>query len=297
MSPVAPPAEQARRLSRLMLRRAPRTSLAAALALIVLVGIADYLSGPEISLAVFYILPVAVATWWGGRRSGVAVALACGAVWTGAEITTRHYSHPAIGYWNATVRTSTWLMIAVLLAEVRASADREADRRRTGGSRGDPRNEPFYRAVEREHARLGDGGAPFTLVYLDLSGLHDGGTPTAQDEDEPVIARVRSVLRRGDRVASPRGREVALLLCDTEPEAAAIALERICAALRALAAEAGRPEASGVVGAVTCTASAGDLNAVLQRAYQQMYVLPRTPGQVALSHATMAGSDILAGAA
>jgi hypothetical protein len=298
MSPAPPAAVHARRAARLLLRHAPRASLAAAVVLIALVGVADYVSGPEISLAVFYIVPVAAAAWWGGRRNGVGVALLSGAVWLVADLATRAYSHGAIGYWNATVRTSTWVMIAMLLAEVRASADREAERRHAGGSRGDPRVEPFYRGVEREYARLADGGAPFTLVYLEVAGLEGAGPSTpAQDADEPVIAMLRSVLRRGDRVASPRGREIALLLSETEPEAAAVALQRICGALRELACELGCPDASAAVGAVTCTAAAGDLNAVLQGAYQQMYALGRTPGEVALAHRTFPTADVLAGAA
>jgi hypothetical protein len=299
MSPASPSAARpTRRLARLLLRHEPRASMGAALALVALVGFADYHSGPEISLAVFYILPVAVATWWGGRKNGVAVALLCGATWLACDVATRHYSHPAIVYWNATVRTSTWLMISVLLAEVRASADREAERRRTGGVRGDPRAEPFYLAVEREHARLAEGGTPFTLVYLEVAGLHEGGpSASSRDEDEPVMARLRSVLRRGDRVASPRGREIALLLCETTPVAAAAALDRICGALRDLTGELGRPEAAAAVGAVTCTAPTGDLNTVLQRAYQQMYVVGRTPGEVALAHQTIPTADVPAGAA
>ena len=36
-----------------------------------LVGFADYASGPGISVAFFYILPVATAAWFGGSESGI----------------------------------------------------------------------------------------------------------------------------------------------------------------------------------------------------------------------------------
>ena len=42
---------------------------------VVLVGVPDYLIGFEISLTVFYLGPVGIATWYAGRKTGVLIAL------------------------------------------------------------------------------------------------------------------------------------------------------------------------------------------------------------------------------
>jgi GGDEF domain-containing protein len=88
-------------------------------------------------------------------------------------------------------------------------------------------------------------------------------------------------MRRSDLIAAPRDREVALLLGDTTPEAAQVALARLRAALEPLVEERGGTVA---LGAVTCTDPMVEPNTVLQRAYQQMYYGRRHPGEVAVAH-------------
>src|SRR3954462_11155430 len=41
------------------------------------VGVSDYLSGTDASLAIFYLVPVMLITGWRGAQSGVMVAAAC----------------------------------------------------------------------------------------------------------------------------------------------------------------------------------------------------------------------------
>jgi hypothetical protein len=159
--------------TRLLFRRAPGPALAAAVAMVALVGVADWFTGPELSVAVFYIAAVAVASWWGGRRHGLAIAVLSTLVWLGCDQASRTYGHPVVGWWNATVRLATWATIAVLLAAVRLSADRERERRLPGGGLRMPAGpEPFYTGVEMAFAALRSGGPPFTLVYVDTAGLH-----------------------------------------------------------------------------------------------------------------------------
>jgi hypothetical protein len=44
------------------------------LVLIGLIGAVDYVTGPELSFSVFYLIPVAVVTWYVGKQSGVLAA-------------------------------------------------------------------------------------------------------------------------------------------------------------------------------------------------------------------------------
>ena len=54
----------------------------AGLACIPLVGWLDHKTGPAISFALFYIPPVAMAAWFGGRRVGLIAAFASAAALT-----------------------------------------------------------------------------------------------------------------------------------------------------------------------------------------------------------------------
>lgn len=63
-------------------RRMPRPLLMVILmALVLLVGWADHLSGGGWNLAVFYAAPVFLAVWWGDKEAGIAFAIVCVAVW------------------------------------------------------------------------------------------------------------------------------------------------------------------------------------------------------------------------
>jgi hypothetical protein len=49
--------------------------LAACVALIALLGAADWATGSEISFSIFYLVPVATAGWFAGRWAGVALSV------------------------------------------------------------------------------------------------------------------------------------------------------------------------------------------------------------------------------
>src|SRR4051812_5931512 len=43
---------------------------------VLLIGLVEYANGPEISFTLFYVPPVAMAAWFGGRRLGLLAAFA-----------------------------------------------------------------------------------------------------------------------------------------------------------------------------------------------------------------------------
>ncbi len=50
--------------------------LLAHFAVVALIGLADYLSGPDIELRPLHLLPVVSAAWFGGRWAGIVVSVA-----------------------------------------------------------------------------------------------------------------------------------------------------------------------------------------------------------------------------
>src|SRR5690349_12230796 len=59
--------------------------LAACFGIVVCVGVADYLTGREVALILFYLAPVGFATWYVGLKGGIALAMLSAAVSTGAD--------------------------------------------------------------------------------------------------------------------------------------------------------------------------------------------------------------------
>ena len=102
-----------------------RVSLPWILALVLLLGALDYLTGPQISFFAFYLLPVSLAAWSSGRAAGIAVSVLCAAAWLIANAQgLPTLGHPAILYWNCLVRFATFAFVAFLVSSHRPPAPR-----------------------------------------------------------------------------------------------------------------------------------------------------------------------------
>ena len=106
-----------------------RSSLVAlSLALTVLVGGMDYLTGRELAFSIFYVLPISLAAWFVGRRAGIVMSILGASLWLMADLLAEHvYSYPAIPYWNATVRLGFFLIVTYALAALRSSRARQEE--------------------------------------------------------------------------------------------------------------------------------------------------------------------------
>jgi GGDEF domain-containing protein len=265
--------------------RSPRTALTGALVLTAAVGALDWSTGYEVSVLALYLLAPALAGWHAGRRWAIALAVLGAVTWLGADLLAGHpYSHLAIPYWNAVARLAIFAAFGVLAGELRTARERVA---RGPDEEGLPAAGSFYRMLEQEYARVLRYDRPVTLAYVDAGGVRGDPGPGGEAFAAAVLEALRSSLRGTDVVARPRGKEFALLLADTGPDAAAVALGRLCGVLGKLAQRQGGG-ASIVIGAVSCTSPASDVNHLIQRAYQLMYQADRAPGHVALAHEALA---------
>ncbi|MFL5736760.1 MAG: sensor histidine kinase [Actinomycetota bacterium] len=79
------------------------------------IGLVDHWTG-QLALGVFYVLPLAGATWYSGKRSGTTIALAATLVWLLADMS--EYS-TGILFWNAIARFAVFFLIVSLVAALR----------------------------------------------------------------------------------------------------------------------------------------------------------------------------------
>ena len=93
----------------------------AAFLAIPLLGLFDYLTGLELSFSLFYLLPIAAVTWLSGRKVGVLASFAAAVTWLVADLLWKSPSvDSSVIYWNAIVRLIVFLVVIVLLSEVKA---------------------------------------------------------------------------------------------------------------------------------------------------------------------------------
>lgn len=82
---------------------------------------ADWATGPELSLTVFYVAPVALATLAGPFFGLAAAALATMGWFTADALANASYSHPLVPYWNALVQLLLYLAVTLLVSALQRS--------------------------------------------------------------------------------------------------------------------------------------------------------------------------------
>jgi signal transduction histidine kinase len=135
----------------------------AALGLLVLIGIIDYLSGFAILFSVFYLLEVALATWFIGKGFGLFMSVLSVIVWIGGDVAAgARYSSPLIPIWNALILMVIYFIVVWLLTSLRSlQRDLEAKvRQRTLAleremSERQRLEEEVLKISEREQRRIG----------------------------------------------------------------------------------------------------------------------------------------------
>jgi signal transduction histidine kinase len=137
-------------------------------ALIGLVGLLDYLTGPEISFSIFYLIPVSVVTWFVDRRVGVLASTASALAWLAADLWSgRTYSFAAVPYWNAVVRYGFFLIVTFTLSSLRAARARQE---------------------EMGHFVVHDLRSPLAFVVSSLQFVRDGAGEITAEEVQQLVA-------------------------------------------------------------------------------------------------------------
>ncbi len=88
---------------------------------VVLLGFADYFTGPDISFALFYLIPLSIVAWYAGRRSGLLLAVISVAVWMIADTALgTAYRNPLARYWNAAAKLGFFVVVVQLLVSFKS---------------------------------------------------------------------------------------------------------------------------------------------------------------------------------
>ncbi len=139
---------------------------------VVLVGFLDDWTGYEISVSVFYLVPVLAAAWYAGWWPGVIVSFASGFTWFWVEVHSGHeYSNAAIPVWNAFVRVGFFLTNSYYAAQLRIHLEQERRLARQDTLTGLLNSRAFLWEAERYLALLRRKAQPATLVYMDLDNF------------------------------------------------------------------------------------------------------------------------------
>jgi serine phosphatase RsbU (regulator of sigma subunit) len=90
------------------------------------IGYIDYATGFEISISIFYLIPVVISSWFIDRTSGYSISFLSSIILFLADILLSHtYSQPLVPYWNALVMLGFFLIISFILSELKERIEKE----------------------------------------------------------------------------------------------------------------------------------------------------------------------------
>ena len=90
-----------------------------AAAVVAAIWLVDISTGPDFGFAIFYLIPISLASWWLGRTSAVLIAILSTAAWIWADLIARPSVLFSASLWNGLTRAAIFLMLAMLIDQVR----------------------------------------------------------------------------------------------------------------------------------------------------------------------------------
>ncbi len=253
------------------------TARLAALLSIPLLGLVDYLSGPEVAFSVFYLLPLSILAWAGDRdRVLIWVGSVLSATtWLVADVASgAEYTHAWIPIWNTATRLTIFLIVATLLTNLRDSVAHERGLARMDPLTGVGNSRSFIEAVNTEIIRTRRQGHPITLAYADIDDFKSINDRIGHSGGNEVLRRVATALddhtRETDMVGRMGGDEFAILLPETDAFAANVVIADLSNRMAESLADVGF-RVTFSLGSVTFVEPPADVDQMINAADDLMY--------------------------
>ncbi len=229
--------------------------------------------------SLFYIFPVALASWALGMSEGILVSFACAAAWELTNLPVEQSFASLLPLWNAIVRLGILVIISLLFTEVHTLLRNELRLARTDFLTGILNHRALTEAASMELDRLARTGRPFTLLFMDLDNfksINDTAGHAAGDSLLTVVATVLNLQLRGiDIIARMGGDEFAAILPETDTQAASKVAPRLQSSLLEEMQKNQWPITFSI-GALTCNSVPSNMDEMFQLADQLMYKAKKT---------------------
>ena len=243
--------------------------------MVLLLGAVEIRTGREISFSIFYLIPIIVVGWYGGRASGMTMAVLTAAVWYYAELTAGHaYSNRAIAVWNAVMRLGILLVSTFFISENRRLFDAEQGLARTDPLTQVANSRYLLEILDRELKRSNRSDKPISLVYMDIDNFKQVNDQLGHSAGNRLLVTVARSLARHvrdiDFVGRLGGDEFAIVLPETGEQDARGVIGRVQDQLRTAMA-LGQWPVTFSFGVMTCYHGVCDVEELVRRADALMY--------------------------
>ena len=203
------------------------------LVLVAIISAVSYAVGNEITISIFFLLPIALATWYGNFRLGVFFCFLSVFVWywIDAGWNAYPYDYRFSPYWNSVIRLGLFLVTAKLLNQLKIHLNKEKHLSRTDDLTGVLNGRGFTELAEKMFELSERHGRSTTLAYIDLDNFKQMNDEHGHSEGDKVLKVVGEVflqsVRKTDVVGRLGGDEFAVVLPETNESGAKLMLEKL----------------------------------------------------------------------
>lgn len=256
------------------------------LAFMATVGFFDFITGPDYSFSLFYLVGVVYTAWYAGRKPAIFMAAIGTVTWLVATLAGKQYSeYPLSLFWNDLAELGLFLFAAFIISAIKELLVRAEEYSRRDHLTGIANRRRFYEQAEEEIRRIRRFRDPFTLLYIDIDNFKTVNDTLGHNEGDrlllSVASTIRIIIRESDTVARLGGDEFGIILPKTGEQEAVTVAGKMRSALKAIVEEKWAVTFS--IGMVTYREAPASADEMILTADQLMYEVKST-GKNELRH-------------
>lgn len=244
------------------------------IALVSVISIFDYWTGPNIEFGLIYLIPVIIGATI-GRRFGLIISTFCALTGFASDVTLTRYPSEILHYlWDFGSHLVIYCFVALSRSKLLESRQYERELARKDSLTGVMNARAFYETIENEIYHMGRKNYSFSIVYIDVDNFKHINDTLGHSEGDRLLCvitgTIRKDIRMTDALARLGGDEFALALVDANHEYAQVAVGRICKNLLEEMQKNNWPVTFSV-GVITCQKEPPSVDALVKMADDLMY--------------------------
>ena len=212
-------------------RRRYFLTMALAGAVVLLTGLVDLQLGHAAHLFVFHLLAIGIVSWRLGAKAGMLISGLASFVWIASSNSFAPTAFRIAQYWNLLSEVTIFFAMSIVLGRLRESLNDVRQASEIDVLTGVANRRAVMRLGEQELRRAVRYKAPLSVFYFDLDNfkaVNDAhGHPFGDALLTLVAQTTQHTLRRVDCVARIGGDEFALIMPDTNREAAQVVARKL----------------------------------------------------------------------